>query len=195
MAMPETASMGDEDSLDRVPAASGPARWAYLFEEPRGYVASLGRGVGGLTRESLSTLKAASLSFLSAIDSDRGLDAALFVRRTGLVLASWTREGVRLEVVSVMAATMLASVDTIVETLGGETPRSVSVDSGSHRMIATKVGSQAFLVVIAPTTVPRRVVRSTIRDLVARLESASKVARRRSTVSESPPRINVRPRR
>jgi len=32
-----------------------------------------------------------------------------------LVLASWTREGIRLDIVSVMAATMLASIDKIVE--------------------------------------------------------------------------------
>ena len=72
-------------------------------------------------RESSEALEEAALSFLSAIDTERGLDAVLFVRRTGLVLASWTREGTRLDVVSVMAATMLASVDTIIESVGGPT--------------------------------------------------------------------------
>src|SRR2546423_15090630 len=61
-------------------------------------------------RESSDALEQAALSFLSGIDPELGLDAALFVRRTGLVLASWMREGIRLDVVSVMAATMLASV-------------------------------------------------------------------------------------
>jgi len=74
-------------------------------------------------RESSEVLEQSALSFLSAIDTDRGLDAALFVRRTGLVLASWTREGIRLDVVSVMAATMLASVDTIIESIGGSASR------------------------------------------------------------------------
>src|SRR2546422_11421258 len=78
---------------------------------------SLGRGGVGLGRKSLSALENASLSFLSAIDTEGGLDAVLFLRRTGSVLASWTREGIRLDVVSVMAATLLASVDTIVEAL------------------------------------------------------------------------------
>lgn len=148
---------------------------------------------GALTRESISALKAASLSFLSAIDPEGGLDAALFVRRTGLVLASWTREGVRLEVVSVMAATMLASIDTIVETLGASTPKSVSVDAGNYHIVATKVGSQAFLVVIAPKAVARRVVRSTMRTIVARLESSAEPSRRGTKVSEpTPQRVNVR---
>ena len=144
-------------------------------------------------RESLSALEHAALSFLSVIDPDRGLDAALFVRRTGPVLASWTREGIRLEVVSVMAATMMASIDTIVESVGGPTPRSVSVESGDRQIVATKVGTQAFLVVIAPKTVSRRVVRSTIHDLVAHLTAASRTARSRTKESEPPERVKVRP--
>lgn len=147
-----------------------------------------------MTRESHSELEAASLSFLSAIDPDRGLDAALFLRRTGLVLASWTREGIRLEVVSVMAATLLASIDTIVEALGGPIPESVFVESGDRQLVATKMGSQAFLVVIAPKTVSRSVVRDTIRDLVAHLDAASKAARRTTKESARPQRVNVRPR-
>jgi len=83
-------------------------------------------------RESSTNLEQAALSFLSAIDPERGIDAALFLRRTGLVLASWTREGIRLDVVSVMAATMLASIDTILEALGGSASESVAVEGGRH---------------------------------------------------------------
>lgn len=147
-----------------------------------------------LKRESLSALEAASLSFLSAIDPDRGLDAALFLRRTGLVLASWTSERIRLEVVSVMAATMLASIDTIIEALGGPIPKSVFVDSGDRQIASTKVGSQAFLVVIAPKTVSRGVVRDTVRELVAHLTTASKAPPRKTKESARVQRVNVRPR-
>jgi len=110
---------------------------------------------------------------LSAIDTEGGLDAVLFLRRTGSVLASWTREGIRLDVVSVMAATMLASVDTIVEALGGPNSRSISVASGDRQIVATKVGSQAFLFVVAPKSVSQRYVRKAVRELVARLTAAS----------------------
>src|SRR3989475_12675477 len=123
-------------------------------------------------RESSEALEEAALSFLSAIDTERGLDAVLFVRRTGLVLASWTREGTRLDVVSVMAATMLASVDTIIESIGGPTPEEISVDTESHQIVATKVNSRAFLVVIAPKRVNRAIVRKTIRELIAHLAAA-----------------------
>lgn len=132
-------------------------------------------GTGGMTlgRKSLSALENASLTFLSAIDTESGLDAVLFLRKTGAVLASWTREGIRLDVVSVMAATMLASVDTIVEALGGPSSRSITVTSHDRQIVATKVGSQAFLFVIAPNSVSAKYVRTTVRRLVERLTTAS----------------------
>src|SRR5881296_2920952 len=133
---------------------------------------SLGRGGIGLGRKSLSALENASLSFLSSIDTEGGLDAVLFLRRTGSVLASWTRDGIRLDVVSVMAATMLASVDTIVEALGGPSSRSISVASGDRQ-------------IVAPRSVSQRYVRKAVRELVARLTVAPAIAPQRVEVRSS----------
>ena len=144
-------------------------------------------------RQSSEALEQAALSFLSAIDTERGLDAALFVRRTGLVLSSWTREGIRLDVVSVMAATMLASVDTIIESIGGPTANAVSVDTDSHQIVATKVNSRAFLVVIAPKTVSRSIVRKTMRELIAHLAEAASKSTPPHVEETARHRINVRP--
>jgi predicted regulator of Ras-like GTPase activity (Roadblock/LC7/MglB family) len=165
----------------------------YVYLKPHVFPPVSRAGGTDVGRESLSALEEASLSFLSAIDPDRGLDAALLLRRTGIVLASWSRGGIRLEVVSVMAATMLASIDTIMESLGAATPKSVWVESGDHQIAATNVGPQAFLVVIAPKTVKRRVVRNTIRDLVAHLPPVSRTRRRRTKGSERAQRVNVHP--
>ena len=144
-------------------------------------------------RESSEALEEAALSFLSAIDTERGLDAVLFVRRTGLVLASWTREGTRLDVVSVMAATMLASVDTIIESIGGPTPEEISVDTESHQIVATKVNSRAFLVVIAPKRVSRAIVRKTMRELIAHLAAAPSKSAHSELAETARHRVNVRP--
>src|SRR5881296_3316541 len=144
----------------------------------------------GLSRKSVSALENASLSFLSAIDTDGGLDAVLFLRRTGSVLASWTRDGIRLDVVSVMAATMLASVDTIVEALGGPSSRSISVMSGDRQIVATKLGSQAFLFVVAPRAVSQRYVRKAVRELAARLTAASAMTLQR--VQPRPPKVEAK---
>jgi predicted regulator of Ras-like GTPase activity (Roadblock/LC7/MglB family) len=93
-----------------------------------------------------------------------------------------------------MAATMLASIDTIVEALGGPIPKSVFVDSGDRQIVATNFGSQAFLVAIAPKAVSRSVVRETIRELVSHLTAASTAPRRKTKGSARPQRVNVRPR-
>src|SRR2546423_13443100 len=103
-------------------------------------------------RESSDALEQAALSFLSGIDPDLGLDAALFVRRTGLVLSSWMREGIRLDVVSVMAATMLASVDTIIESVGGPTPDGIAIDKDAHGIVRYTVNSRAVPGATAPNT-------------------------------------------
>jgi predicted regulator of Ras-like GTPase activity (Roadblock/LC7/MglB family) len=144
-------------------------------------------------RESSTGLEQAALSFLSAVDTNRGIDAALFLRRTGLVLASWTREGIRLDVVSVMAATMLASIETITEALGGSTSPSVSIESGDHQIVTTKVGSNAFLVVIARKSVGRSVVRKTVRELIAHLEATARTMAPRIEETTGHPRVKVRP--
>src|SRR5216110_1868462 len=136
-------------------------------------------------RESSDALEQAALSFLSGIDPDLGLDAALFVRRTGLVLASWMREGIRLDVVSVMAATMLASVDTIIESVGGPTPEVISVNTDVHQILATKVNS--------PKKVSRAVVRKTMRGLNARLAVAGSKSTHLHVEQTEKQRVNVRP--
>ncbi len=116
-------------------------------------------------RESSTNLEQAALSFLSAIDPERGIDAALFLRRTGLVLASWTREGIRLDVVSVMAATMLASIDTILEALGGSASESVA----------------------------RSAVRKTVRELVTQLSKIASEMGSPLEGTTAHPRVKVRP--
>jgi hypothetical protein len=68
----------------------------------------------------------------------------------------------------------------------------VSVDTDRHRIVATKVDSRAFLVVIAPKTVSRRAIRETVRKIIGHLASAPKSVRQ--PVEETARhRVNVRP--
>ena len=124
-------------------------------------------------RDAISRLENASLSFLSSIDVDGVLDAALFLRRTGSVLASWTRHDVPVEILSVMTATMLASIETITETLGGPQWQSVAVDAGGRRFSAARIGPQALLVLIAPKKVSASYLRNATMEIAAQLVAAS----------------------
>src|SRR5205807_935048 len=90
-------------------------------------------------------------------------------------------------------STMLASVDTIIESVGGPTPDVISVDTDAHQILATKVNSRAFLVVIAPKKVSRAVVRRTMRGLNARLAAAASKSTHLHIEETEKQRVNVRP--
>src|SRR5438034_10336859 len=94
-----------------------------------------------------------------------------------------------------MAATMLASIDTITETLGGTASESVAVEGGDYQMVATKIGSKAFLVVIAKKSVARSAVRKTVRQLVAPLSTIASETQPRLEGTTGTPRVTVRPAR
>lgn len=99
-------------------------------------------------------------AFLEAIDPQGFLEAAVLLKRTGAQLASWTRTPVAQEVVSVMAATMLGSVETIVGALGGPNPTSVLVLTPKRRMLAHSVDAQAILFLVAPLSVREKELRA-----------------------------------
>ncbi len=136
-------------------------RWLFLLVAHNVFLRTGGYRVSGVER--------ASLSLLSAIDTEGPIEAVLFIRRTGAVLASWTRQGLTQDVMTVMAATMLASIDTMMTTLGGPGPRSVYVETDDRQILSTAVTSQAFLILIAPRAVGREYVRDAAARLLALL--------------------------
>src|SRR5437763_4684174 len=102
---------------------------AYLFEGARECLhPPVGVEAVRMGRESSTNLEQAALSFLSAIDPERGIDAALLLRRTGVDLPSWTRQGIRVDAVSVMAATNVAWIDTITQPLVSSASDTVGAD-------------------------------------------------------------------
>ena len=86
----------------------------------------------------------------SRIDSKGPLELALLVRRTGTILDAWARNGVSHEVVSVMTATLIASLDAIVEAVGGTSTQTAVVETDDRFLIATKVDGGAVLLLVAP---------------------------------------------
>lgn len=87
---------------------------------------------------------------LSAIlGLDEPLKAALIIKRTGAVVAGWIQDGANENVVAVMSATLLGSLDTLVETLGGRPPKAATIDTDDCRLMAVRVDSQTALVLVA----------------------------------------------
>lgn len=113
-------------------------------------------------------------------DFDGTLEAAFLLKQTGIPLASWARTYVPREVISVMAATMWGSLDTMVRTLGGEGPRSALLEVEDRRILAMQVEPNWTLLLVAPRSVGKRRLRHEAQRILDRLSGV-----RGKTVSES----------
>ena len=122
-------------------------------------------------------------AFLSAINLDGPADVVLLLKRTGVLLAGWTRNSVAQDVISVMAATMIGSVDTLLEALGGESPPSMELEAGGYRVRATRADPQCTVVLIAPASVASHALQEESDQLVSVISRTSDVRdRERRTV-------------
>ncbi len=92
----------------------------------------------------------------SSATLDASLEAALLLKPTGILVAGWTRSDVPREVISVMAATMWGSLDTITRTLGGSSARSVMVEANPFRIHALQVPPNWTLLLVGPRSMGRR---------------------------------------
>src|SRR3972149_5944311 len=115
------------------------------------------------------TDEAAWRNLVVAADPAGSLDAALLLRRTGTPLAAWTREAVPVDVVSVMAATLVGSVETMVEAVHCASPQSIRMGADPCQMLATKVNPRTILALIAPSRIPEAQIRHLARVLASRL--------------------------
>lgn len=105
----------------------------------------------------------------SASEFEGILEAVFLLKQTGIPVAAWTRAQVSHEVVSVMAATMWGSLDTMIRALGGEGPRSALVEVGSRRILATQIEPHWTLLLVAPSSVGKRRLRSEAQRIVERV--------------------------
>lgn len=109
----------------------------------------------------------------------------MLLKRNGRVLAAWAHTPVSWEVVSIMAATTLGSLETMLETLRCPSPQTVSVVAGGNRMFFHKVEPQGVLVLIAKEVVSEAFLRDTARRLLAKIPPPSAADPRRVTLGPS----------
>ncbi len=102
----------------------------------------------------------------SSATLDSSLEAAFLLKPTGILVAGWTRSDVPRDVISVMAATMWGSLDTITRTLGGSMARSVMVEADPFRIHALQVPPNWTLLLVGPRSMgKRRIHREALRIL------------------------------
>lgn len=108
-------------------------------------------------------------ALLSAIDPDGPLEGVLLFKRTGVALASWTRSAVPMDVVTVMAATLVGSLDTIVGALGEGSPETIFLEAESRRILIAKVEPQAALALVGPASLPEAFLRQEANRLLRQI--------------------------
>ena len=123
----------------------------------------------------------------SDIEHDGFLEAAFLLKQTGIPVAAWSRSPVSQEVISVMAATMWGSLDTLVRTLGGAGPRSAVLEVENRRILATLVEPRWTLLLVAPRSVGKRRLRAEARRVLERVNQArEETMARRAAVEVRP---------
>ncbi len=100
------------------------------------------------------------------------LDAAVLFKSTGAQLAAWTREAVASDVVTVMASTLLASTEVLLENLGDVRPASFFVETDHRCILFHRIDSQVILALVAPKSVARGQLREEADRLVKRIQNA-----------------------
>lgn len=124
-------------------------------------------------------------ALLSAIDLDGPLDAMLLLKRTGAQLAVWTRDPAPLDVLTVMAATLLGSLNMMMEALGEPNPQTAVIDTDVRRMLAARVDSQVALFLIAPRTTSESALREEAQRLLGRIATHRATAKERHVTGGS----------
>lgn len=117
----------------------------------------------------MDSLRAVPADFFAELVSNGRIETAMLLKRNGRMLAAWARAPVSWEVLSIMAATALGSLDTMLETLRSPSAATISVVAGGSRFHIQKVEPQGVLVLIAKEAVTDAYLRETARRLLSKL--------------------------
>ncbi len=138
------------------------------------------------TSSSMEALRAVPPNFFDELSANPSVEIAMLLRRNGRLLAAWSRAPVSWDVISIMAATTVGSLETMLETLRSPSPQTVAIVAGGNRFLLEKFEPQAVLVLIAKDTVAEAVLRDAAKRLLARLaEAVTRQASRRVTLGPS----------
>ncbi len=105
----------------------------------------------------------------SSTQFDSAVEAAFLLKPAGITVAAWTRAPVSREVISVMAATMWGSLDTMIQTLGGDGPRFALMEIGDRRILEMRVEPNWTLLLVASTAVGKQRLWHEAQRIVERL--------------------------
>jgi predicted regulator of Ras-like GTPase activity (Roadblock/LC7/MglB family) len=133
-------------------------------------------------------------AFFGAVDPEGPLEAVVVLRRTGKLVAAWTKHPAPIDILTVMGATGQASIGSIVEALGGTTPREIFVEAETFRVYLANMDDHLTLLLVAAAPLDPTYLRNQAQRLL-RAIPASLPARRGTQGTEkkgSDDRIRIR---
>ena len=136
----------------------------------------------------MGSLVEAPADFFSKLDISGPLEAAVLFKRAGTQLAAWTRNPVPMEVLTVMSATLMASVDSLIEALGGANPKGFELEAGDRRFYLTKIEPHFALLLVAPKTVSDSYLSGEARRIIGKISAVRTAAGERSLPANAQPR-------
>jgi len=113
------------------------------------------------------------IDLASLVQPNDPLEAVVLFTRTGRLLAAWTRNEVPLEVLTVMAATLIGSIETMSTALGVESPREIALLVDSRRVLGLKLNPNVALLVVGSARTSDHALRSVTERIVRRLPPLS----------------------
>ena len=128
----------------------------------------------------MDSLRTVPADFFADLVSKVKIEAAMLLKRNGRMLAAWSKTPLSWDVLSIMAATALGSMDTMLETLGSPAAQGMVVLAGGKRILFQKVETQGLLVLVAWEVVPDSYLREIARELIRKLRDSHR---------DAPPRI------
>ena len=117
----------------------------------------------------MSVTASTPIDLSSVVESREPLEAVLLITRTGTQLGTWTRNSIPVDVLSVMAATLVGSIETMMTALGASSPHEVSLMIDGRRVFVSKVNAQVVLVIVAAGGMTEVALRATMRQIVKAL--------------------------
>ena len=117
----------------------------------------------------MSVTASTPIDLSSAVGSQQPLEAVLLITRTGAQLGAWTRNPVPIDVLSIMSATLVGSIETLMTALGAASPREVSLMIDGRRVFVSKVNAQVVLVIVAAGGMTEVALRAAMRQIVKSL--------------------------
>ncbi len=113
------------------------------------------------------------IDLASLVQPHDPLEAVVLFTRTGRLLAAWTRNEVPLEVLTVMAATLIGSIETMSTALGVESPREIALLVDSRRVLGLKLNPNVAILFVASARTSDVALRSVTERIVRRLPPLS----------------------